>query len=171
MDREDVGKMKDIWGAFDNASAPAEKVEGGRYKKLAEIVLDLRKKVKELEDELKATKRQFKMAREDFRNVLIEDGSEKAILLGHSFAPMVDIHPHVPMEAKEDFFAWLRDNDFGDLIKEDVHYQTLKAWVKERRAMHDAWETAGRQGTEPILPPGEVDIFEQPDLQIRKQPK
>lgn len=38
------------------------------------------------------------------------------------------------VKAKEDeFFEWLRDNGSGSLIKESVHSQTLRAFVREQR--------------------------------------
>jgi hypothetical protein len=41
-----------------------------------------------------------------------------------------DIYPTVL--DKPLFHKWLRANNFGDLIKEEVHYQTMKAFLKEQ---------------------------------------
>lgn len=32
---------------------------------------------------------------------------------------------------KPAFFSWLKENGHEDIIKEDVHYQTLNSWAKE----------------------------------------
>lgn len=55
---------------------------------------------------------------------------------------------------------WMKENDLGDMVKESVHPQTLKAWAKE--VMED----------EGILPEGIVDllnVFEKSGVTIRKK--
>lgn len=53
---------------------------------------------------------------------------------------VIEIYPYVKVEDQERFYAWLRKNDMGDLIKETIHPQTLKAWAGD---MVDDPEQAG----------------------------
>lgn len=51
---------------------------------------------------------------------------------GARVALRTDLHAGVKSEDKPKLFKWLRENGLGDLIREDVHAQTLKAAVRER---------------------------------------
>lgn len=42
-----------------------------------------------------------------------------------------DMHCNVKKDDKEGFFNWMRENEFGDLIKEDINSSSLKALIKE----------------------------------------
>lgn len=44
----------------------------------------------------------------------------------------IEIYPSIKVDDKPDFFAWLRKNKSGDIIKEDVHYKTLQSFVREQ---------------------------------------
>lgn len=43
-----------------------------------------------------------------------------------------EVMAYVKVADQPTFFAWLRDHGAGDLIKETVNTQTLKAWAKEQ---------------------------------------
>jgi hypothetical protein len=43
----------------------------------------------------------------------------------------VEVYAYCKKENEPAFFAWLREEGHGDLIKETVHAQTLKAFAKE----------------------------------------
>lgn len=47
--------------------------------------------------------------------------------------PFVDLKVNVTEDHREEFHAWLRENGFGQLIKETVHPGTLTSFVKERK--------------------------------------
>lgn len=42
-----------------------------------------------------------------------------------------DCYASIPADQQDTAFAWFRENNYGDLIKETVHSATLKAWAKE----------------------------------------
>lgn len=44
-----------------------------------------------------------------------------------------DVYASVNKAKEPEFFEWLRDTGSGDLIKESVHSQTLRAFVREQR--------------------------------------
>jgi hypothetical protein len=46
----------------------------------------------------------------------------------------IEVYASVKVEDKPTLFDWLRDNEAGDLIKEDVHYKTLNSFVTEQLA-------------------------------------
>jgi len=58
---------------------------------------------------------------------LFKDGKARLI------TPTVVLNPSVTVEKKPVFFAWLRANGYAELIKEDVHFQTLKSWVAQMK--------------------------------------
>lgn len=58
---------------------------------------------------------------------------------------------------QEDFFQWLRDNGYAELIKETVNTQTLGSWYREYISDHE------ESNFEEML-----DIFEKKGLGVRK---
>jgi hypothetical protein len=56
-------------------------------------------------------------------------------------------------EFQEELFSWLRDNDFGDMIKDTVNPSSLKSLVKELKA--EEIESA------PVFEPGKEDPLEE----------
>lgn len=42
-----------------------------------------------------------------------------------------DVYASIPADQQEAAFQWLREHNYGTLIKESVHSATLKAWAKE----------------------------------------
>ena len=44
----------------------------------------------------------------------------------------LEVFAHYRKEHEEEVFAWMRENGHGDIIKEVIHPQTLKAFVRER---------------------------------------
>ena len=57
----------------------------------------------------------------------------------------------------EAMMQWLKDNHFEALVRETVHPQTLKAWVKDRM-----------EGGEDMPPETVLSVFVQRDARIRK---
>jgi len=80
-------------------------------------------------------------------------GVEKMELEGlGTFSISDDIYPTI--KNKEDLFIWLRANQFGDLIKEQVNHQSLASLVKERLEKGDKL-------------PDMVDVFFKQGLRFR----
>lgn len=91
----------------------------------------------------------FTLAAKDDGGVLFQDGCPRKI------EPTIDPKPSVTEENKNAFFAWLRENGHGELIKENVHPTTLKSWVKNQR-----------KANQPI--PEMVEVFDYKTLKITK---
>ena len=93
-----------------------------RVSKLARLQLTLEERVKTLEEEVKETKRSLKevaeeqlpaaMAEYNMTKIGLEDGSEIKINKFYSAS--------IPKDKADESFAWLVDNGFGDLIKNQV---------------------------------------------------
>ena len=124
------------------------------------------KKVAELEDQLKERKEAArKLSEEEIPQFLAEKGLSSITLTnGTEVKISEEVRPGVKVADRAFCYAWLRDNGYGDLIKnnisvsfgmgedsqalklksaihhlgmvsnekEDVHYQTLKAFVTEQ---------------------------------------
>lgn len=43
----------------------------------------------------------------------------------------IEVYPSLKKDDEERFFAWLRERDDGDIIKETVHHKTLQSFIKE----------------------------------------
>lgn len=63
----------------------------------------------------------------------------------------IELYPYVKVDDIPDFYAWLRENDAGGIIKETIHHKTLQAWVGE---MIDDPEKAGT--LPPMLTVGKI---------------
>ena len=93
-----------------------------RVSKLARLQLTLEERVKTYEEEVKETKRSLKevaeeqlpaaMAEYNMTKIGLEDGSEIKINKFYSAS--------IPKDKADESFAWLVDNGFGDLIKNQV---------------------------------------------------
>jgi hypothetical protein len=73
--------------------------------------------------------------------------------------PKTDTHANVSKERQPKFFAWLRANKHGSLIKEVVHPATMKSWIKE---LIDE--------NKPLPPTDLVTIFEEKTVTCRRAP-
>lgn len=69
--------------------------------------------------------------------------------------PELEPKPNVVEENLQEFHKWLRANGHGALIKETVHYQTLKGWV-----------IAQREANQPI--PEMVKVFDLKTVKVTK---
>lgn len=63
------------------------------------------------------------------------------------------------VERKEDLHAWLKENGYGDMVKEQVNNQTLGAFVREQ--LEESDELPGDLGDL-------VNIYEKTGIGIRK---
>jgi hypothetical protein len=98
--------------------------------KVAELV-ELKGLVKNLEDEVKATKAEIEVIENDIELEMLNSGSSK-----HTFPGVATISMSIqnfPRVADEDvFFEYLRSTDQAGLIKQTVNANTLKSWFKEQ---------------------------------------
>jgi hypothetical protein len=58
--------------------------------------------------------------------LVFDDGQDRIV------KPVTDYKPYCKVEMRPMFFAWMRENGFGALIKEEIHHASLSSWVEER---------------------------------------
>lgn len=63
--------------------------------------------------------------------LMISEDLEKFTYAGRTFRPEVKTYASIKAECKKEAFQWLRENGFGDLIKEQVNPQSLSSLYKE----------------------------------------
>ena len=106
-------------------------------KKLATLAKELRglnDRKRELEDELK----KVNSVRHAMQTVTIpaameEDETDEINIPGAGkLTVKPQVYGYVKVEDREKFFAWLRENENGALIKEAVHPKTLNSFCAER---------------------------------------
>lgn len=111
----------------------------GELSQLVEEQVGLKTQIDQLEDDLRSLKQRYddlRMRRlPDLMNALDLVGPDGKASFTHASGARVHlthrVRAHVPAELQPDFFAWLRANGHGGLIKETVHAQTLGSFAKE----------------------------------------
>lgn len=116
--------MDDIFeDMFDEASA-LDKIDSDTGKNLSNLVRVLRSVEKEIEDTeqhlktLKAEK--HKLSVERIPALMDEMGVERLDVDGVTVSRKMMVHASIPVDRKEDAFAWLREQGLDDIIKNDV---------------------------------------------------
>lgn len=108
-----------------SGASNVEGVSDGGLQSVADLARNVRDKetlISELEMKLKEEKRELlKLTDEDLPALLLEYGITKFELQDGS---KIEVRPtygaHIKAEHKPAAFGWLRDNDFGDIIKNTV---------------------------------------------------
>ena len=116
--------MSDIFeDMFDEGDALSQ-VDTGTGQTLSTLVRELRKvegEIEEAEAHLKYLKQQkHKLSVENIPAVMDEMGVERVDVDGLTVARKMIVHASIPAANKEDAFAWLRENNVDDIIKNDV---------------------------------------------------
>lgn len=124
--------------------AEAEPTPTGDTATVMELIEEAERLKEEL-DRLDAEKKQVSGRYETLRKKLIPDAMHAAGMVnaagkasvttmsGARVSLRTEVYASVNVSEQPKFFRWLRENNLGDLIKETVHPQTLKAFAKERR--------------------------------------
>lgn len=103
-----------------------------RMLELADKLAEVRDSLDELESRQKElNKEKEQIERELFEMMLAED-VEKFTRNGRTFSPQVKTYASINAEYREAAFQWLKDNGFGDLVKEQVNTNSLTSWYKEQ---------------------------------------
>jgi len=63
---------------------------------------------------------------------LFHDGKDRIL------APKIETKASVTQARLDEFHTWMRNNGFGDLIRESIHHQTLNKWVETRQKNGDS---------------------------------
>jgi hypothetical protein len=116
--------MTDIFeDIFDEGDALAN-IDSGTGKQLSTLVRSLRdveSQIEEAENRLKQLKSEkHRMSVETIPGLMDEMGVERIDVDGLTVERKMMVHASIPQDRKEDAFAWLRDNNLDDIIKNDV---------------------------------------------------
>jgi hypothetical protein len=116
--------MTDIFDdIFDEGDALA-KVDSGTGKQLSDLVRALRnveQQIDDAENHLKALKQEkHKLSVENIPALMDEMGVERLDVDGLTVERKMMVHASIPQDRKDEAFAWLRDNNLDDIIKNDV---------------------------------------------------
>lgn len=127
---------------------------------LASQLRTLKEKEARLKDELSNTRIQIKNIKKDLVNQMINYEVQNFKHNGNIFYLTTNIYVRDVASRREELYSTLRDNGYGSLIKETVHPQTLKAFVKELMA---------ENGDEvPEWLNGLVTVYEEQEARMKK---
>lgn len=127
---------------------------------LASQLRTLKEKEARLKDELSNTRIQIKNIKKDLVNQMINYEVQNFKHSGNIFYLTTNIYVSDVASRREELYSTLRDNGYGSLIKETVHPQTLKAFVKELMA---------ENGDEvPEWLNGLVTVYEEQEARMKK---
>ena len=108
---------------FDEGEALSN-IDADTGKALSGFVRELRKVEKEIEDveeHLKHLKsKKHTLSTERIPELMDEMGMERIDVDGVTVTRKMVIHASIPVNRKEEAFAWLRENNLDDIIKNDV---------------------------------------------------
>lgn len=116
--------MTDIFDdIFDEGDALAN-VDSGTGKQLSDLVRALRnveQQIDDAENHLKALKQEkHKLSVENIPALMDEMGVERLDVDGLTVERKMMVHASIPQDRKDEAFAWLRENNLDDIIKNDV---------------------------------------------------
>ena len=116
--------MSDIFDdLFDEGDALSD-VNTGAARTLSDLVRSLRRVEQEIDDaenHLKALKQQkHKLSVENIPTLMDEMGVDRLDVDGVTVSRKMMVHASIPAARKDDAFAWLRENNLDDIIKNDI---------------------------------------------------
>jgi D-alanyl-D-alanine dipeptidase len=127
---------------------------------LASQLRTLKEKEARLKNELSNTRIQIKNIKKDLVNQMINYEVQNFKHNDNIFYLTTNIYVSDVASRREELYSTLRDNGYGSLIKETVHPQTLKAFVKELMA---------ENGDEvPEWLNGLVTVYEEQEARMKK---
>ena len=127
---------------------------------LASQLRTLKEKEARLKDELSNTRIQIKNIKKYLVNQMINYEVQNFKHNDNIFYLTTNIYVSDVASRREELYSTLRDNGYGSLIKETVHPQTLKAFVKELMA---------ENGDEvPEWLNGLVTVYEEQEARMKK---
>ncbi len=115
---------------------------------LAELQVVQENEVENLEEELKAAKERLRKTSDvDLPNVMAEIGMSAFTLTnGHKITIKEEVYASIPKDEQERAFAWLRNHEFGALIKNQIIAEFGKG---EDEAAHEAAMLLAEHGWKP----------------------
>ena len=116
--------MDDIFNDLIDEGDAFASVDAGTGKALSSLVRELRnveQQIDDAENHLKYLKQQkHKLSTENIPALMDEMGVERLDVDGVTVSRKMIVHASIPVDRKDEAFAWLRDNGCDDIIKNDV---------------------------------------------------
>lgn len=116
--------MTDIFEDYFNEGEALTKVDSTTGKQLSDLVIALRNVEAQIDDaevDLKLLKAEkHKLSIENIPALMDEMGLERIDVEGLTVERKMMVHASIPQDRKEEAFAWLRENNLDDIIKNDV---------------------------------------------------
>ena len=127
-----------------------------RLRELRDEKDDAERVVKDIAAELEATEQQLAEA-------MLNTETQNFTRAGRMFCLTTKTRASAIAGAKEELFATLRENGYGELVYETVNANTLSSFVKEQLAENDDHL--------PDWLNGRVNVFEKTGVSVRKSTK
>lgn|SRR5690606_18351527 len=126
---------------------------------LADRLADLKRRKKELEDELKEVNAKIAKTDEELSTIMLEEELQSFNRNGQTFYVNTKTYASAVPNKKRELFAWLKDHGYGDMVTETVNANTLSAFVREMLSETEQLP----EGLE-----GLVNVYEKTTVGIRK---
>lgn len=130
---------------------------------LAERLKQLREKKKAAEQQLKDVHAEIEKTEYQLSMQMAETETQNFTRAGTTFALTTKTRASAMAGRKEELYAALKENGYGDLVYETVNANSLSAFVKE--------QIAENQDTVPEWLSGLVHVYEQTAVSVRKSTK
>ena len=128
--------------------------------KLAERLKELREKEAQLKSELSEIKNQLNDTTNRLSEQMINQEIQNFSRNGLQFYLSTRTHVNDVAARREELFNKLKEQGYGDIVKETVHPQTLKAFVRELKEEND--------DELPDWLDGLVRIYEEDEVRMKK---
>ena len=130
---------------------------------LAERLKQLREKKKAAEQQLKDVHAEIEKTEYQLSMQMAETETQNFTRAGTMFALTTKTRASAMAGRKDELYAALKENGYGDLVYETVNANSLSAFVKE--------QIAENQDTVPEWLSGLVHIYEQTSVSVRQSAK
>jgi hypothetical protein len=127
---------------------------------ISDNLVVLRDQKKELDDALKEVNRQIDEAEQALVAAMVEEEMQNFTRNDRQFILTTRTYANAKSGMMPLICDWMKDNDLGDMVKEQIHPQTLQAWVKE---------TIEEEGALPEELSELVNVYEKSGISIRKK--
>jgi hypothetical protein len=98
---------------------------------LADKLAAIKDRLDAIADEESELKKEKEAVEKQLIDMMTAEEVEKFTRNGRTFFPQVKTNVSIKADEKEAAHAWLKENGFGDLVKEQVNAQSLTSWYKE----------------------------------------
>ena len=99
---------------------------------LADRLQDLKQQKSQLEDEIKAVNAEIAETESKVAGLMLEEEMQNFTRNGLIFYLSTKIYASAVADRKEELFAWLKENGYGDLVYETVNANSLAAFIREQ---------------------------------------